>query len=153
MEQQKSSGLIIYYIEQNQPIFLILKKTNRIDFVKGLIEETKDGEEAEIDTALREAKEEANLTELEIIPNFEHKQEFFFELNEQFIKKQLVYHLAKTTKEHSKQTKISYEHKGFDWLVLKQALKLMRIKGNKEVIQKAHDFILEFEKQKKLPGF
>lgn len=66
------------------------------------------------------------------------------------IHREADFFLAKITKEESENTKISHEHVDFEWLSLEKALEKMKVKNNKEMLQAAYDFIIEYEKQKKL---
>lgn len=146
MKQQKSAGLVLYYLKDSVPFFLMLKYPSYWGFTKGLLEENEDEKSA----ALREAEEEAGIKHIEIIPGFEEHQEFFFKLNGELIKKNAVFFLAKTSEAEAKKTKISWEHKDFLWLTLEDAVKLTKVKPNKILLKKAYDFIIENEKQKKL---
>lgn len=146
MQEQKSAGLIVYYLKENKPYFLMLKYPSYWGFAKGLIEKG----ENEIKAAIREVEEETGLNNLNIIPRFEEKQNFFFKLKGELIRKECTFFLAKTTLEEAEKTKISFEHEDFAWLPLEQAIARTRIKANKELLKKANEFILEYERQQKL---
>ncbi len=146
MKEQKSSGVIVYYLQENKPVFLMLKYPSYWGFSKGLIEENEDSRKA----AIRELEEEAGIKVSSLIPGFEEKQEIFFKFKGEFIKKQITFFLAKITLEQAKATKISFEHEDFKWLPLDEAVAVTRIKANKELLKKAYDFILYYEKQRKL---
>lgn len=48
--------------------------------------------------------------------------------------------------ENAKEVKISHEHSGFQWMSPEKAMKETRRYGNMaEVLQEAHDFVLEQE--------
>ncbi len=145
MEYQKSAGFIIYY-QDKEPKFLLLKYPSYWGFVKGLIEKNENFEKA----AKRELEEETGIKNIEIIPGFEHKQEWFFRLNEKTVKKEAVFFLARITKEEADNVKISFEHEDFAWLSYEKALEKLKIKNNREMLEKANEFVLEYKKQKKL---
>jgi len=151
MDQEKSAGIIIYCIENKEPKFLLLKntfKTTYYSFPKGIIES---GEQP-LETAIREVKEETNLDikKQNLIPKFKYIQSWFYKRDNKLISKQAIYFLAKLNKEQIKNTKISNEHESFSWLTYKQALDLIKIKSNKEMLTQAYKTIKEFEKQKTL---
>lgn len=145
MRQEKTAGVIIYYIEK-EPKFLLLKYPTYWGFVKGLIEEN----ETEEETALRELKEEANISNLKIIEGFSYSQEWFFKLNNETIKKNATFFLAEITKEEAKNVQISWEHQDFSFCTYQEALEKMRVKNNKEMLTAAFTFIKERNKQKTL---
>jgi len=146
MKLQKSSGVIVYYLSGGKPVFLMLKYPSYWGFSKGLIEPGEDEKQA----AIRELEEETGIKITSLIPGFEEKQNLFFKFKGEFIKKEVVLFLAKISEEQAKETKISWEHDAFSWLNLGDAISITRIKANKDLLKKTSDFILEFEKQKKL---
>ena len=147
IKHEKSAGAVVYYFNQEsrEPYFLLLKYTNYWGFAKGIIEESEESKE----TALREIKEETGF-DGELVPGFEEKQIWFFRLKNELINKEAVYFLVRIKKENKDKVKISFEHEDFKWLKKDEALELMKIKANKEMIERAYKFILEFEKQKRL---
>lgn len=149
METEKSAGAIIYYLEKTdkEPKFLLLKSTYW-GFVKGWIEQ--DLKENIEQTIIREAKEEANITQLEFLPKAKFIQNWIYKREGKLISKQATFLVAKTTLAQAKQAKISFEHNDFGFFTLEQALSLMKIKQNKELLQKAYNLIKEKEKQSKL---
>jgi 8-oxo-dGTP pyrophosphatase MutT (NUDIX family)/Zn ribbon nucleic-acid-binding protein len=145
VEYQKSAGFIIYYRDEEIK-FLLLKYPHYWGFPKGIIEKDEETE----NTARRELEEETGIKNIEIIPGFENKQEWFFKLEGKTIKKQAVFFLAKTTEEEAGNVKVSSEHEDFAWLTYEDALTKLKIKNNKEMLEKANEFILESDKQKRL---
>jgi 8-oxo-dGTP pyrophosphatase MutT (NUDIX family) len=151
MKQEKSAGAVIYYYESEagEPKFLLLQntlKTTYWEFPKGKIEENEKIEE----TVRREVSEETGLREFEIIQGFEHTLHWFFKFKGELINKEAVYLLIRLRKEDKDKVKINHEHQEFKWMYLVQAKKEVKIKANLELLKKAHEFILEFEKQKRL---
>ena len=145
MRNEKSAGIVIYYMDK-EPKFLLLKYTTYWGFAKGMIEENETEEQA----ARREVREETNLEDVKIIPGFKFEQNWMFKLNNETVKKHAVFFLGKIEREKSGNVKISHEHEDFAWVNYQDALKKMKIKNNKDMITQARDFILENEKQKKL---
>ncbi|MBU2496694.1 MAG: NUDIX domain-containing protein [Nanoarchaeota archaeon] len=141
MRYNKSSGAIIFKIEKEKPVYLLLY-SNYWGFVKGLVEQ---GEQEEA-TAEREAQEEAGI-KIKIIPGFKDKIKYMFKFEGEFISKEAVFFVAQAL---SKDVKISHEHNDFKWFSLDEALSIMKHKNQKEMLKKANDFILTWLKQKKL---
>lgn len=146
MDIEKSAGVIIFYIKDNEPYFLLLEYASYWGFVRGKIEKKERTEE----TIKRETKEEANLSELTILDGFKETQSWFYRLKRRLIRKFAVYFLAEISQEEAKKTRVSFEHKSFKFLRLKEALEIMRIKNEKIMLEKAYKFIKEKQKQKKL---
>jgi 8-oxo-dGTP pyrophosphatase MutT (NUDIX family) len=146
MDIEKSAGAVIFYIKDNEPYFLLLEYETYWGFVRGQIE---NGEEIE-GTIIREAKEEANLSELKFIPGFKHVQQWFYKLKGQLRRKIATYLLAEITEKQAKEVRISFEHKSFKFLKLDEALGIMRIANEKKMLEKASEVIKENKKQKTL---
>jgi len=148
MKNEKSAGAVIYYLD-SEPKFLLLQntlKTTYWEFPKGKIEENEKIEE----TVKREVEEETNLKHLEIIPGFSHVLRWFFKLHGELISKEAVYLLIRIRNEDADKVKISSEHQKFKWMSLDEAKKEVKIKSNLELLEKAYNFIFEYEKQKRL---
>ena len=147
MKQEKSAGAVVFTYEKNEPLFLLLKntlKTTYWEFPKGKIE----AEESIEETVKREVEEETGLKNLLITPGFEHKIRWFFRFKGELIQKEAVYLLIET--EEKNKVKISSEHQEFKWMDFQEAMKKINIKSNKEMIEKAYEFIKENKKQKTL---
>lgn len=146
MKKEKSAGAVIFCMKNDKIKFLLLKYTNYWGFAKGWMEEG----ESEEQTAIREIKEETNLENVKIIPGFQQQQKWMYRLNEEWRDKEAVFFLVEVNEEQAKKVKISDEHEDFKWLEKDEAVKIMRIKQNKEMLKKADEFILESKKQRKL---
>jgi len=145
MEIEKSAGVIIFLMKE-EPLFLLLEYQTYWGFVRGNIEEN----ESVHETVKREAKEEANISEISILDGFEHYQEWFYRLHGKLRRKQAVYLIAEITEEQAKKVRISFEHKSFKFLNLEEAKKIIRIANEKEMLENAYKFIKEYKKQKTL---
>lgn len=148
VKNEKSAGAVVYYME-DKPYFLLLKntlKTTYWEFPKGHIET----EESIETTAKRETEEETELKNLQVIPGFKQTIRWFFKFQNQLINKEAVYILIKIPKEDKNKVKINIEHQEFAWLSYDKAKETIKIKSNKNLLDKAYDFILDFEKQKRL---
>jgi len=143
---EKSAGVIIFYTKNNEPLFLLLEYPTYWGFVRGKIEKGEDTE----GTIRRESKEEANISELTLLPEFKEIQGWFYKLKGRLRRKFAVYFLAEISPEQAKKTRISFEHKSFKFLKLNDALKIMRIKNERSMLEKAYKFTKEYKKQKRL---
>lgn len=144
MKHEKSAGAVIFYIDK-EPVFLFLKYTRYWGFARGWIEAGESEEKA----AIREVKEETSLN-VKLIPGFKYDQRWFFRFNGEIISKEALFFLAEVSKEEASKVKISDEHEDFAWKNYEDALKIMKIKQNKEMLKKAYEFIKEYRKQRKL---
>jgi 8-oxo-dGTP pyrophosphatase MutT (NUDIX family) len=146
MKYEESAGIVIFYLEGKEPMFLLLKYPTYWGFAKGIIEK---GESIE-ETAKREVEEETGFKGLDILPGFDFVQEWFYRFDGELIQKKATFLLAKVRKEQAKNVKLSPEHEAFEWLSYENAIEKMKIKNNREMLKKAYDFIKKQEKQKKL---
>ena len=112
MDIEKSAGVIVFYMKNEEPYFLLLEYNTYWGFIRGNIEE----KEKDEDTIRREAKEEANLSEIKILMGFKHEQNWFYKLNGKLRRKFAVYYLGEISEEQVKNVRISFEHKSFKFL-------------------------------------
>lgn len=146
MIQEKSVGAVIFYIENTKPIFLLLKYTSYWGFVKGKIEKNESAEE----TSRREAKEEANLSKLDFVAGFKENVHYFYKREGKLISKEAIFLLAQINKEDAEKVKISWEHEGYKFVGLEEALKMLKHKNEIAIITKADKLLHEYLKQRKL---
>jgi 8-oxo-dGTP pyrophosphatase MutT (NUDIX family) len=145
MNVEKSAGAIIFYMDK-EPLFLLLEYQTYWGFVRGNIEDNESIEE----TIKREAKEEANISEISILSGFKETQHWFYKLHGRLRRKIAFYLIAEISEEQAKKVRISFEHKSFRFLRLKEALAIMRISNEKKMLEDAHKFILNLKRQKTL---
>lgn len=136
-----SGGAVIFNIQKDVPYYLIVQYQTYWGFVKGKAEP---GEEEE-KTVYRETFEEVGLSDLILIPRFREVQQFYFKAKTELIRKEVVYLLART---NSWIVKLSHEHLNFKWAKYDDAIKLMRVKGTRDLLKKAHERILKLYKLK-----
>lgn len=148
MPQEKSVGAIIYRIENKERLYLLLKyKAKHWEFVKGHIDEG----ETDMQTLLREAKEETGLDDLKIINGFKEYTKFIFRQYKELLTKEqkklgktiwvfkiVIFYLAQT---ETKEIELSEEHQDFKWLPIREAIKQTTFKGSKEILKKADKFL------------
>lgn len=143
MKKEKSAGAVIFTI-QTEPHYLLLKhnktRGNNWAFPKG---HTESGETDE-QTARREIQEETALQEIQIMPDFKEKITYAFTREQKTIHKEVIFFLAqtKTTK-----IKISKEHEEYIWLPYAKAYEKLSYRDSKEILTKAHKYILQRKKE------
>ncbi|MBI5148969.1 NUDIX domain-containing protein [Candidatus Pacearchaeota archaeon] len=142
MIQETSCGAVIFFLEDSIPRYLLLKYTNYWGFVKGNIEK---GENEE-STLKREAREEANISKLEIIHGFRHEIEYFYKLKGKIIKKNVIFLLGRINEEDSRKVKISFEHEAFIFKDYEEAQKMLKHKNEKLILEKVNEFLQEYHK-------
>ncbi|SRR3989338_8603354 len=146
MPKEKSAGAVIFRIENGKPYYLILRyHSGHWEFAKGHIEEGESNEE----TVKREIEEETGIKEIKIIHGFKEYVKYFFKASyglkgeekkkAPWIFKLVVFYLAQTKET---EVKISEEHKDFAWLPYENALKKLTYKNAKEILKKAHNYLL-----------
>ena len=147
LNAETSAGFVVFRMEGKARKYLLLHYTiGHWDYVKGHIE----GEETEIQAALREAKEEANLTDLNILDGFREKITYHYKRAGKFMTKDVIFYVAETN--HA-EIKLSHEHSGFKWLEFDAALKQITYDSSKEILKKVDMFLDDYGKQKTLSSF
>ncbi len=136
-----SGGAVILNVQKNTPYYLLVQYPTYWGFVKGEVEPG----ETEEETVYRETFEEVGISDLQIIPKFRETQQFYFKIKNEVIRKEAVYFLART---HTWIVKLSHEHLNFKWVMYEDAIKLMTVKGTKDLLKKAHERVLKYYKLK-----
>ena len=135
--QERSAGVIIYRREGADIRFLVLFKKYKgtyWDLVKGHYET---GETAR-DTAIREAKEEAGIDDLQFINGFKQKVVWLYRKDGRLTRKAVTYFLAETK---TTAVKISREHLKPAWFTLAEAERVIKLKDTKKLLRKADVFL------------
>jgi bis(5'-nucleosidyl)-tetraphosphatase len=136
MFQEKSCGAVVFIKKDTDINFLLLHyEAGHWDFVKGNIEPG----ESEKETVLRELQEETGIVDAQFIEGFKEKLEYFYRRQGATIHKQVIFYLIET---HTEKVALSYEHVGYTWLDYKNAMEKLTFKNAKDVLQKAHDFLV-----------
>lgn len=131
--REKSCGAIVYRYENNKLEFLLVHQNNgHYSFPKGHMEEG----ETELETTLREIKEETNL-DVEIDSNF--RCEISYIIEHKNIMKDAVYFVA-TPKSFNLKNQEG-EITECAWYDYKTTLQKLEFDNIKEVFQKGYDYI------------
>lgn len=132
MIKEKSCGAIVYYTHNKEILYLILKhKAGHWAFPKGHVENN----ETEVETALREIKEETSLI-VTIDDGFKVINEY---QPTRYSTKEVVYFMARsdTDKVFVQQTEID----NFRWCTYDEAIGLITYENDKKVLLKANDYL------------
>ena len=106
MIEETSAGIVLFRTEGSRKVFLLLHyPSGHWDFVKGKME---NGESTR-QTAIREAKEETGIVDIEFVKDFEEWIKYKFQYQGKTVYKKVVFFLAETKTKH---VKISHEHLG-----------------------------------------
>jgi bis(5'-nucleosidyl)-tetraphosphatase len=134
MNSETSCGIIVFYKEKKNILYLILHYSEgHWDFPKGHIE----GKETHKETALRETKEETGLNP-DIKEGFKESLSYFFKQGKELINKTVFYFIGESK---SKSVKISDEHIGFGWLRFEDAQKKLTYQNSRDILKKADLFL------------
>lgn len=128
---EKSAGIVLFYPKGDKKLFLLLHyPSGHWDFVKGRIEKDESPRQA----AIREAKEETGISNIEFVDGFEEKIQYTYQHGGRQIRKQVVFFLAKTD---TQDIKLSDEHHDFAWLEFDEAIEKTTYQNAKEILKKA----------------
>ncbi len=137
MLREKSCGAVIYINNQEKTRYLLLNYTaGHWDFVKGNVEPN----ETEKQTVTREMMEETGITDAQFVDGFRESINYFYRRQGLTINKEVVFFIIESNADG---VKISFEHIGFIWLDYQHAMEKLTFKNAKDVLLKAHDFLLK----------
>lgn len=131
--KEKSCGAIVYKEENGELKFLLVHQNNgNYSFPKGHMEEN----ETELETALREIKEETNL-DVEIDTDFRHQVTYLVESRN--VMKDTVYFLATPKTDDLKPQE--GEILNCDWYSYEETNKNLNYPDLKEILESAYNYI------------
>ena len=138
MKYIKSCGFVVCKQIENQNYYLIIKSLNGdVGFPKGHMEEG----ETEVETAIRELKEETNV-EVKVVQGFRYQIEYKLPKIVDSIK-QSVYFLGICIKDDIVCQEIEVEEAKF--LGYEEALNALTFQETKNILKKAQEFIESME--------
>ena len=137
MPREVSAGAIIFRKNARGREFLILHyEPGHWDFAKGHIERGED----ERETVRREVAEETGITDITFIDGFRETIRYFFRWKGRGIFKVVVFYLAQTSQ---KEVKLSHEHIDYVWLPFDDAMKRLKFKNSRTILEKANELLLK----------
>ena len=142
MPVERSAGIIFFKNTPEGRKYLVLrssrepgsKRPEYWDFSKGLLEKGEDG----ISAARREAEEEVEIKNFELVPDFKETVSYFTRHDGKTIPKFAVMFLAET---QGGEIKLSWEHDKYEWLLYEEAKKRISNNAMKQALEKAHEFL------------
>ncbi len=140
MTEEFSAGAVVVRTEKTGPLYLLLHySAGHWDFPKGHVEmgETEQG------AAKRETEEETGISGIKFADGFREIIEYYYRKEGKPVHKRVVYFLALTREE---EVKISFEHKGHEWLPFEKAMQRVTFASSKNVLEKAHGFLAKSDR-------
>jgi 8-oxo-dGTP pyrophosphatase MutT (NUDIX family) len=135
MFDERSAGILLFCEESGKKKFLLLHyPSGHWDFIKGRIEKGEQPKEA----AIREAREETGITDIEFIDGFEERIQYSYQFGERPVRKQVIFFLAKTK---TTTVKISDEHLDYAWLEFDDAFKKTTYQNAKDLLKKSKTLV------------
>lgn len=131
--EERSAGAVVFN-ENGGRRYILLLNAGRWDFSKGNME----AGETEVQTVLREVREETGIKDLRLFDGFRRVIEYFYRRDGKNVHKRVVYLLAETSQE---QITISHEHQGFGWFAYQEALKKASYENSKLTLREAERFL------------
>ena len=136
MIREKSCGAVVFIKKDDQTKYLLLNyAAGHWDFVKGNVEPN----ENEKETVVRELKEETAITDAQFIDGFKETIAYFYRRQGLTVHKEVVFFVMES---HTEKVELSFEHVGYIWLDYRRAIEKLTFKNAKDVLQKAHNFLL-----------
>jgi len=136
MALERSAGAVVFFRDPDGGIrYLLLQYgPGHWDFPRGNMEKG----ETELDTAIREVREEANLRDLRIVPGFRDEATWYYRRGGKTIRKTASYLLAESP---TTSVTISHEHKGYQWLPFEAARARATFDNARRILEKAQEFL------------
>jgi 8-oxo-dGTP pyrophosphatase MutT (NUDIX family) len=134
MLHEKSCGAVVFFKNDKVGLLLLQYEAGHWDFVKGNVEPN----ESEVDTVLRELKEETGIVATQTIDGFRERIQYFYRRQGETIQKEVVFYLIQA---NTQKVELSFEHVGYIWLDYAHTLEKLTFKNAKDVLQKAHAFL------------
>jgi bis(5'-nucleosidyl)-tetraphosphatase len=127
--EERSAGAVVAN-ENGGRRYILLLNEGRWDFPKGNMEEG----ETELQTVIREVREETGIRDLKVMDGFRRVVEYFYRREGKNVHKRVTYLLAGTSEER---ITISHEHQGFGWFTYQEALKKASYENSKSILKEA----------------
>lgn len=135
---ERSAGFVVYrLLPDGTHEYLLLDYGRHWDFAKGHVEKGED----DLTAATRELREETGITDVQVVPGFQHTIRYFFrDRKKGLIQKMVVFFLGRTGATNA-DVVISHEHEGFAFLAFDAALKRITFATAKEILRNAEGML------------
>jgi 8-oxo-dGTP pyrophosphatase MutT (NUDIX family) len=134
MEERSAGAVVFRTTENGTRLYILLLNAGKWDFPKG----NQENAETELQTVIREVREETGLKRITVVPGFRKVIEYFYRRDRKNIHKQVVYMLAETD---DAQVKVSFEHQGFGWFPYVEAEARASYDNSKMLLAEAEKFL------------
>lgn len=132
---ERSAGVVLFRGEGSSSRFLLLYyPAGHWDFVKGHVEYG----ESERDAAVREAQEEAGISDIRFVEGFEKRIRYWYMHDNHTVHKKVVFFLGTT---ETRRVRLSHEHLGFVWADYNRSMRRLTFKNARRVLYGAHKFL------------
>jgi 8-oxo-dGTP pyrophosphatase MutT (NUDIX family) len=133
LPQSRAAGFVLTRTPAGgEPAYLLL--VNRRDGMPGFPKGHRDGDETDLETAVRETREESGLTELDVVPGFRAEIAYRVKKGADHRWKSVVYFRAHL---RSGEVVLSDEHTSFAWVALPDALRRLSFDSLRDVLRRA----------------
>jgi bis(5'-nucleosidyl)-tetraphosphatase len=133
LPQSRAAGFVLTRDDPTgEPRYLLL--VNQRDGMPGFPKGHRDGGEHDLETALRETREETGLTDVDVVPGFRDEIAYRVRKGGGFRWKTVVYFRARL---RTGEVALSHEHTAFDWLPLEDALARLTFPSLRDVLVRA----------------
>ncbi len=131
------AGVVLYTLDGGKRRYLILRHRNggHWSLPKGHIEPG----ESEQEAALREAREETGISDVEIVPGFRALSQYRFYRRGIPVDKEVVYFLGRT--DAQQEVKLSQEHTDWRWADYEEAISTLTYEDTRSVLHKVEGFL------------
>jgi bis(5'-nucleosidyl)-tetraphosphatase len=128
----RASGVIIYYLEQNEPNFLLLRsrRDRSWGFPKGHLLEG----EGLLSGAMRELWEETGIREVSLLPGFTEHVTYRVNRGGRFRQKTVTYFLGRV---ETPTVRLSEEHSEHRWAIVEDARKTLTFENLRTLVTRA----------------
>ena len=130
--------MILFRDKEGKREYLVLRRKGG-DRYWGFAKGTPEERETEIQTGIREAKEETNLKTINLVEGYKEAERYYFEEDEENYDKTVIFFLGKVLDDFD--GNVSKEHEKLRWLKYEDALNLITHDNDKALLKKAEEKI------------
>lgn len=135
MADERSAGIVLFRDDGGRKMFLLLHyPSGHWDFVKGRIERDEQPREA----AVREAREETGITDIEFVDGYEEKIQYSYQYDGRAVRKEVIFFLAKT---NTSAVTLSDEHLNYTWLEFDEAHRKITYQNARNLLAKSKSLV------------
>lgn len=139
LREERSAGVILYRVDGKKHFFLVMQySVGHWDFAKGKTE----GDESDIQTALREVREETGIDDVRIHDDFEATIEYEYMDRAVMVSKSVILFLGEVK---TSWIRLSDEHQDYIWGEVDDAVERLTYGAAKNALLKAHQTLQEID--------